>query len=79
MKIRIISNEIFLVESGSLNFLVLKIALRDANLLSSLQRPVNLTTDRSNTFRHIHNPKLRRRDFKKYGNQKQVSFNFIIF
>ncbi|VDN44806.1 unnamed protein product [Gongylonema pulchrum] len=46
--------------------------LRDANFLSSMQRPVNLTTDRRNTFRHIHNPVLRKRDFKKYGNQKEV-------
>ncbi|KAL4003596.1 Xylosylprotein 4-beta-galactosyltransferase [Acanthocheilonema viteae] len=47
--------------------------LRDANLLSSLQRPVNLTTNRSNTFRHIHDSKLRKRDVKKYGNQKQMT------
>ncbi|KAM3723350.1 Xylosylprotein 4-beta-galactosyltransferase [Dirofilaria immitis] len=47
--------------------------LRDANLLSSLQRPTNLTTNRFNTFRHIHDPKLRKRDFKKYGNQKQMT------
>uniref|UniRef100_A0A915PRK7 Beta-1,4-N-acetylgalactosaminyltransferase n=1 Tax=Setaria digitata TaxID=48799 RepID=A0A915PRK7_9BILA len=47
--------------------------LRDANLLASLQRPMNLTTNRSNTFRHIHDPKLRKRDSKKYGNQKQMA------
>uniref|UniRef100_A0A8L7T9B6 Beta-1,4-N-acetylgalactosaminyltransferase n=1 Tax=Brugia malayi TaxID=6279 RepID=A0A8L7T9B6_BRUMA len=47
--------------------------LRDANLLSSMQRPMNLTTNRSNTFRHIHDPKMRKRDFKKYGNQKQMA------
>uniref|UniRef100_A0A915D2D4 Galactosyltransferase N-terminal domain-containing protein n=1 Tax=Ditylenchus dipsaci TaxID=166011 RepID=A0A915D2D4_9BILA len=44
----------------------------DANLRNSIVRPTNLTTDRSNTFMHIH-PKSRKRDYSKTKNQKQMS------
>ncbi|VDN05837.1 unnamed protein product [Thelazia callipaeda] len=47
--------------------------LRDADLLTKLQRPVNLSTDRTNTFRHIHDSKLQKRDYKKYGNQRKMA------
>jgi len=43
--------------------------LKDAGL--KVQRPQNLTTDRSNTFKHLHD-KSRKRDYAKIGNQRKV-------
>ncbi|XP_065199185.1 beta-1,4-galactosyltransferase 7-like [Sycon ciliatum] len=37
-------------------------------------RPGNLTTGPSNTFRHLHNDKLRKRDYKRIGAQRQVQW-----
>ncbi|VDK57694.1 unnamed protein product [Anisakis simplex] len=47
--------------------------LRDANLTALMDRPSNLTTNRKNTFRHIHDPRLRRRDRFVIGDQKKMS------
>uniref|UniRef100_A0A914CC58 Beta-1,4-galactosyltransferase 7 n=1 Tax=Acrobeloides nanus TaxID=290746 RepID=A0A914CC58_9BILA len=46
--------------------------LKEANLTANILRPTNLTTDRSNTFRHIH-AKERKRDYTLLYNQKQMS------
>lgn len=43
--------------------------LKEAGLI--IQRPANLTTDRSSTFKHLHD-KSRKRDYAKVGNQKKV-------
>lgn len=43
--------------------------LRDAELLANLERPQNLTTSRKNTFLHIHDTRVRKRDRLKIGNQ----------
>lgn len=45
---------------------------REANLTNHIERPTNLTTDRTNTFRHIHGPE-RKRDYAMIGNQKAMS------
>lgn len=55
-------------------FLFYKLTCRDANLLTTLERPENLTTNRNNTFLHIHNTRVRRRDRRKIGNQLAVGF-----
>lgn len=47
--------------------------LRDGNLTTMLERPTNLTTNRRNTFRHIHDGRLKRRDRLVIGNQKAMS------
>jgi len=46
--------------------------LKEANLSAHIERPVNLTTDHTNTFRHIHGPE-RKRDYIMIGNQKAMS------
>uniref|UniRef100_A0A7E4V9W8 Beta-1,4-galactosyltransferase 7 n=1 Tax=Panagrellus redivivus TaxID=6233 RepID=A0A7E4V9W8_PANRE len=47
--------------------------LRDANLLAALERPGNLTTGRSDTFKHVHDDKHRKRDQAYIGNQRNLS------
>ncbi|MFH4977195.1 hypothetical protein AB6A40_003904 [Gnathostoma spinigerum] len=49
------------------------VRLKEAGLINNLQRPANLTTDRSNTFLHIHDPRNRKRDSVRIGNQKKMS------
>uniref|UniRef100_A0AC35TSC8 Beta-1,4-galactosyltransferase 7 n=1 Tax=Rhabditophanes sp. KR3021 TaxID=114890 RepID=A0AC35TSC8_9BILA len=46
--------------------------LKDAGLTDHIVRPQNLTTDRSNTFKHIHG-KERKRDYVQVGIQKKFS------
>ena len=36
-----------------------------------IYRPHNLSTNRSNTFRHVHNKSVHKRDYAKYGNQSE--------
>lgn len=37
-----------------------------------LRRPLNLSTDRTTTFMHVHDRRLRKRDTLRIGDQKQV-------
>ncbi|KAI6215088.1 hypothetical protein M3Y94_00343900 [Aphelenchoides besseyi] len=46
--------------------------MKEADLADHIERPSNLTTDRTNTFRHIHGPE-RKRDYAMIGNQKSMS------
>ena len=54
----------------------LYLRLREAQL--SLFRPVNLTTNASNTFEHVHDRRLRQRDMLRIGEQRNVRI-FIYF
>ena len=36
-----------------------------------IYRPNNLSTNNTNTFRHIHNKGVHKRDYAKYGKQKE--------
>uniref|UniRef100_F1KZB4 Beta-1,4-N-acetylgalactosaminyltransferase n=1 Tax=Ascaris suum TaxID=6253 RepID=F1KZB4_ASCSU len=47
--------------------------LRDANLTDRMERPLNLTTDKRNTFRHIHDARMRPRDRFVIGDQRKMS------
>jgi len=47
--------------------------LRDSDLLSKLERPANLSTDRATTFLHNHDDHERKRDFKYIYNQKNMT------
>lgn len=44
--------------------------LKSGNM--TVSRPTNLNTDRSNTFSHVHDKRVRKRDTVRIGNQKQV-------
>lgn len=46
---------------------------RIASAKLSIHRPVNLTTNTSNTFRHVHDRRVRVRDMEHCYNQKQVT------
>ncbi|CAD5221360.1 unnamed protein product [Bursaphelenchus xylophilus] len=48
------------------------IRMKEKNLTSNIERPRNLTTDRHNTFKHIHGPE-RKRDYAMIGPQKKMS------
>lgn len=41
------------------------------NLTGNIIRPLNLSTDRTNTFKHIHGNN-RKRDYAVIGNQRKV-------
>lgn len=54
----------------------LYLRLREARL--PLFRPVNLTTNVSNTFEHVHDRRLRQRDMLRIGEQRNVRiWNFL--
>ncbi|KAI1725324.1 xylosylprotein 4-beta-galactosyltransferase [Ditylenchus destructor] len=47
--------------------------LKEANMTDTIVRPHNLTSDRTNTFMHIHDGKKRKRDYERSAQQKKMS------
>ncbi|XP_065582470.1 beta-1,4-galactosyltransferase 7-like isoform X2 [Artemia franciscana] len=47
------------------------VRLKQANI--TIQRPGNLTTDSTNTFKHMHNARVRKRDYRYCYDQKKAS------
>ena len=48
------------------------VTFREVDLTQHIERPRNLTTNRSSTFRHIHDDE-RKRDYATYAKQRAIS------